>query len=194
MLNQYIWNLNHWHFLWPSHQLSGWIILMNFSGDDLLTMEMISTQFSLRFQEGRSIKLLKRKVPLQLKDSFQKWTSSQNMNRQWLRSKLNCWEIGGLILRVELLIWDIPWKSNVLILYENMILSPLTQSFLLFPQSNEQGKQYVHLLNSTHTATERTMCCILENYQKEDGVEIPEVLRQFMGGKSFLPVLKKSNT
>ncbi|PNX91233.1 seryl-tRNA ligase [Trifolium pratense] len=53
--------------------------------------------------------------------------------------------------------------------------------------SNEQLKQYVHLLNSTLTATERTICCILENNQKEDGVEIPEVLRPFMGGKTFLP-------
>lgn len=54
-------------------------------------------------------------------------------------------------------------------------------------KSNEQIKQYVHLLNSTLTATERTICCILENYQKEDGVEVPEPLRPFMGGKTFLP-------
>ncbi|KAJ0013563.1 hypothetical protein Pint_19897 [Pistacia integerrima] len=54
-------------------------------------------------------------------------------------------------------------------------------------KSNEQTKQYVHLLNSTLTATERTICCILENYQKEDGVEVPEVLQPFMGGKAFLP-------
>ncbi|KAG4395510.1 hypothetical protein AAZX31_20G219500 [Glycine max] len=54
-------------------------------------------------------------------------------------------------------------------------------------KSNEQMKQYVHLLNSTLTATERTICCILENNQKEDGVEIPEALRPFMGGKTFLP-------
>ncbi|XP_059648537.1 serine--tRNA ligase [Cornus florida] len=54
-------------------------------------------------------------------------------------------------------------------------------------KSNEQAKQYVHLLNSTLTATERTMCCILENYQREDGVEIPEVLRPLMHGKTFMP-------
>jgi seryl-tRNA synthetase len=63
--------------------------------------------------------------------------------------------------------------------------------FLLL-QSNEQTKQYVHLLNSTLTATERTICCILENYQKEDGVEVPEVLRNFMGGVAFLPFKNKS--
>lgn len=61
-------------------------------------------------------------------------------------------------------------------------------------QSNEQTKQYVHLLNSTLTATERTLCCILENYQKEDGVEIPEVLQPYMGGKTFLPFKAKPAT
>ncbi|KAK9919796.1 hypothetical protein M0R45_028373 [Rubus argutus] len=59
-------------------------------------------------------------------------------------------------------------------------------------KSNEQTKQYVHLLNSTLTATERTICCILENYQKVDGVEVPEVLRNFMGGVAFLPFKNKS--
>ncbi|XP_050273148.1 serine--tRNA ligase-like, partial [Quercus robur] len=54
-------------------------------------------------------------------------------------------------------------------------------------KSNEQTKKYVHLLNSTLIATERTMCCIIENYQREDGVEIPEALQEFMGGKTFLP-------
>uniref|UniRef100_A0A0C9RZ24 serine--tRNA ligase n=1 Tax=Wollemia nobilis TaxID=56998 RepID=A0A0C9RZ24_9CONI len=54
-------------------------------------------------------------------------------------------------------------------------------------KSNEQTKQYVHLLNSTLTATERTICCILENYQKEDGVEIPKALRPFMLDIDFLP-------
>ncbi|GMN43826.1 hypothetical protein TIFTF001_013026 [Ficus carica] len=58
-------------------------------------------------------------------------------------------------------------------------------------KGNEQTKQYVHLLNSTLTATERTMCCILENYQKEDGVEIPEALQGYMGGKTFLPFKTK---
>ncbi|CDP15525.1 unnamed protein product [Coffea canephora] len=57
-------------------------------------------------------------------------------------------------------------------------------------KSNEQVKQYVHLLNSTLTATERTLCCILENYQREDGVEIPEVLQPFMCGETFLPFKK----
>ncbi|KAF2553640.1 hypothetical protein F2Q68_00036648, partial [Brassica cretica] len=60
-------------------------------------------------------------------------------------------------------------------------------------ESNEQQtkQQYVHMLNSTLTATERTLCCILENYQREDRVDIPEALQCFMGGRTFLPFKAK---
>ncbi|KAL5725500.1 serine--tRNA ligase [Ranunculus cassubicifolius] len=54
-------------------------------------------------------------------------------------------------------------------------------------KKSDQSKQYVHLLNSTLTATERGICCILENYQNENGVEIPAALQPFMGGITFLP-------
>ncbi|PWA71500.1 Seryl-tRNA synthetase [Artemisia annua] len=54
-------------------------------------------------------------------------------------------------------------------------------------KGNDQIKQYCHLLNSTLTATERTLCCILETYQTAEGVNIPEVLQPYMGGKTFLP-------
>lgn len=50
-------------------------------------------------------------------------------------------------------------------------------------------KKYVHMLNSTITATERTLCCILENYQTNEGVIIPDALRPFMGGIEFIPFL-----
>ena len=43
------------------------------------------------------------------------------------------------------------------------------------------------MLNGTMCATERTMCCILENYQTAEGVNVPEVLQPFMGGVTFLP-------
>ncbi|GJT75129.1 serine--tRNA ligase [Tanacetum coccineum] len=56
-------------------------------------------------------------------------------------------------------------------------------------KSNEQTSRYCHLLNSTLTATERTLCCILENYQTEKGVVIPEALQPYMRGKTFLPFL-----
>ena len=47
------------------------------------------------------------------------------------------------------------------------------------------------MLNATLCATERTMCCIVENYQEEGGLRIPEVLRPFMGGLEFVPYNEK---
>jgi seryl-tRNA synthetase len=42
---------------------------------------------------------------------------------------------------------------------------------------------YVHTLNSTLVATERTLIAIMENYQKRDGsIGIPDVLVPYMGG------------
>ena len=47
--------------------------------------------------------------------------------------------------------------------------------------------QTLHTLNSTAIATERTICCILENYQQADGtVKIPEVLIPYMNGKKIM--------
>merc|ERR1712063_180796 len=39
---------------------------------------------------------------------------------------------------------------------------------------------YVHMLNGTLCATTRTICAILENYQTENGIRIPEVLRPYL--------------
>lgn len=45
---------------------------------------------------------------------------------------------------------------------------------------NEESR-YVHTLNSTLVATERTIVAIMENYQREDGsIEIPKVLKPYM--------------
>ncbi|KAL2157186.1 hypothetical protein VTH06DRAFT_6322 [Thermothelomyces fergusii] len=53
-------------------------------------------------------------------------------------------------------------------------------------------KTYVHCLNSTLTATTRTLCAILENFQTEDGVRIPEPLRKYLpGAPDFIPFAKK---
>ncbi|CAH1758491.1 4202_t:CDS:2 [Entrophospora sp. SA101] len=54
----------------------------------------------------------------------------------------------------------------------------------------DREKKYVHCLNATLCATERTICCILENYQTSDGVIVPEVLRPYMEGRDFLPFVK----
>lgn len=51
--------------------------------------------------------------------------------------------------------------------------------------------QILHTLNSTAIATERTICCILENYQQEDGsIKVPEVLVPYMGGKTVIEARK----
>ena len=57
---------------------------------------------------------------------------------------------------------------------------------------NEKGKpkQYVHMLNATLTATERTICCLLENYQTDEGVLVPEALQPYMGGMKIMPFVK----
>ncbi|CAI5646653.1 unnamed protein product [Oreochromis niloticus] len=40
--------------------------------------------------------------------------------------------------------------------------------------------EFVHMLNATMCATTRVMCAILENYQTEEGIIVPETLREFM--------------
>lgn len=43
----------------------------------------------------------------------------------------------------------------------------------------ETKAPFVHMLNSTLVATERTMCCLMENYQTENGFIVPEALRPY---------------
>lgn len=57
-------------------------------------------------------------------------------------------------------------------------------------QGGEQQKLFVHMLNSTLTATERTLCCVLENYQTPEGVKVPPALQPFMMGIDFVPFRK----
>lgn len=46
---------------------------------------------------------------------------------------------------------------------------------------NKDGdKEYVHMLNCTLCATERTLCCLVENYQTPEGIRVPKVLRPYM--------------
>ena len=55
---------------------------------------------------------------------------------------------------------------------------------------NQVDKVYVHMLNATLVATERTICCILENYQTDEGVFVPTVLRPYMGGLEIMKFVK----
>ncbi|GBE83425.1 Serine--tRNA ligase, cytoplasmic [Sparassis crispa] len=56
---------------------------------------------------------------------------------------------------------------------------------------DQTRKVYVHMLNGTLCATERALCCLVENYQTADGLAIPEVLRPYMQGRDFLPWVKE---
>lgn len=59
------------------------------------------------------------------------------------------------------------------------------QSYTLNIRNSE--KEYVHLINSTLCASGRTLSIILELYQKEDGIEVPQVLRKYMNNVEFIP-------
>jgi len=63
-----------------------------------------------------------------------------------------------------------------------------------YGQTKKMGQEasFVHMLNATLCATTRTICAILENYQEEDGVVVPEILRKFMppGYDEKIPFVK----
>ncbi|KAK4470527.1 hypothetical protein MN116_006072 [Schistosoma mekongi] len=60
-----------------------------------------------------------------------------------------------------------------------------------FGQTKKMNKsvEYVHMLNATMCATTRVICAILENYQTEHGITVPDVLRSLMPKKyqNFIP-------
>jgi len=60
-----------------------------------------------------------------------------------------------------------------------------------FGAKKEGEKKYVHMLNSTLCATTRTICVILENYQTEEGIRIPDVLQPYFGGEKLIPFVHK---
>jgi len=51
---------------------------------------------------------------------------------------------------------------------------------------------YVHMLNATMCAVTRVICCILENHQVEEGVNVPAALSPYMPEKykTFIPFVK----
>merc|ERR1712142_492816 len=57
-----------------------------------------------------------------------------------------------------------------------------------------EATEYVHMLNATMCATTRTICCILENFQEETGVRVPEALKRFMPKEfsDFIPFVKEA--
>jgi len=51
-------------------------------------------------------------------------------------------------------------------------------------------QEFPHMLNSTLCATSRAICCLLENYQTDEGVRVPRALQPFMGGTEFLAFVR----
>lgn len=48
------------------------------------------------------------------------------------------------------------------------------------------NKEFAHMLNSTLFANTRTICCLLETHQCEDGVRVPDVLKKYYGVDKIL--------
>lgn len=50
------------------------------------------------------------------------------------------------------------------------------------------------MLNATMCATTRVICAVLETYQEEKGIRVPEALQQFMPPKyrEFIPFVKEA--
>lgn len=60
-----------------------------------------------------------------------------------------------------------------------------------YGRAGASDSQILHTLNSTAIATERTICCIVENYQNANGdITIPEVLVPYMNGKTVIKAKK----
>ena len=56
-----------------------------------------------------------------------------------------------------------------------------------YKETAKSKQEFVHTINGSGVAVGRTFAAILENFQREDGtVEIPEVLRQYMGGRELI--------
>ena len=57
------------------------------------------------------------------------------------------------------------------------------RSKIRFRDRPDEPTKWLHTLNSTLTASERTLIAIMENYQTENGsIEIPKALEPYMGG------------
>jgi seryl-tRNA synthetase len=57
------------------------------------------------------------------------------------------------------------------------------RSNVRYRDKTSEPTRYVHTLNSTFVATERTLLAIMENFQRsDDSIVVPEVLRPYMNG------------
>jgi len=76
-------------------------------------------------------------------------------------------------------------KYREIVSCSNCTAYQAVRSKIRFRDNPDEPTQWVHTLNSTLVATERTLVAIVENYQNEDGsITIPEALRVYMRGAS----------
>uniref|UniRef100_A0A7S0WN60 serine--tRNA ligase n=1 Tax=Chlamydomonas leiostraca TaxID=1034604 RepID=A0A7S0WN60_9CHLO len=54
------------------------------------------------------------------------------------------------------------------------------------PGSGLPPSPFVHMLNCTLTATQRTLCAVMENHQTHEGFWVPAPLRPYLGGQDFV--------
>eukprot|EP00741_Cyanophora_paradoxa_P012421 tig00020610_g12000.t1 len=59
-------------------------------------------------------------------------------------------------------------------------------------KANQPAKEYVHMLNATLCAVQRFLCCLVENYQTETGIVVPERLRPYLDGQDFIPFKREA--
>jgi seryl-tRNA synthetase len=73
-------------------------------------------------------------------------------------------------------------KYREIVSCSNCTTYQAVRSKIRFRERPDEPTKWVHTLNSTLVATERTLVAIIENYQNEDGsITIPETLQVYMG-------------
>ncbi len=73
-------------------------------------------------------------------------------------------------------------KYREIVSCSNCTTYQAVRSKIRFRDKPDEPTQWVHTLNSTLVATERTLVAIMENYQAKDGsITIPDALQAYMG-------------
>jgi seryl-tRNA synthetase len=80
-------------------------------------------------------------------------------------------------------------KYREIVSCSNCTTYQAVRSKIRFRDRADEPTQWVHTLNSTLVATERTLVAIMENYQAKDGsITIPDTLQVYMGSAKINPV------
>jgi len=84
-------------------------------------------------------------------------------------------------------------KYREIVSCSNCTTYQAVRSKIRFRDRADEPTQWVHTLNSTLVATERTLVAIMENYQAKDGsIIVPDTLQVYMGSAKIKPVTSVS--